>query len=77
MIDHPQSRTAALVHVDLDDPAKVRPRDGKTSGSLQVRGPWVIKRYFKAEQDATEADQRAASGEQAVAGASGEAEAGS
>jgi fatty-acyl-CoA synthase len=28
------------------------PRDGKTSGALQIRGPWVIKRYFKAEQDA-------------------------
>jgi fatty-acyl-CoA synthase len=38
--------------VDLDDPARVLPRDGKTSGALQVRGPWVIKRYFKAEADA-------------------------
>jgi acyl-CoA synthetase (AMP-forming)/AMP-acid ligase II len=44
--------------VDLDDSAKVLPRDGKTSGALQVRGPWVIKRYFKAEEDA------ASSGEQ-------------
>jgi len=43
--------------VDLDDPNKVLPRDGKSSGSLQVRGPWVIKRYFKAEQDAVDADQ--------------------
>ena len=32
---------------------KSLPRDGKTSGTLQVRGPWVIKRYFKAEADAT------------------------
>ena len=39
--------------VDLDDPTTVLPRDGVTSGALQVRGPWVIKRYFKAEQDAT------------------------
>ena len=39
--------------VDLDDPARELPRDGKTSGTLQVRGPWVIKRYFKAEADAT------------------------
>jgi fatty-acyl-CoA synthase len=38
--------------LDLDDPEKVLPRDGKTSGALQVRGPWVIKRYFKAEADA-------------------------
>jgi acyl-CoA synthetase (AMP-forming)/AMP-acid ligase II len=41
--------------VDLDDPAKVLPRDGVTSGALQVRGPWTIKRYFKAEQDAAPA----------------------
>ncbi len=38
--------------VDLDDPTKTLPRDGKTAGALQVRGPWVIKRYFKAEADA-------------------------
>jgi len=39
--------------VSLDDPNAVLPRDGKTSGALQVRGPWVIRRYFKAEADAT------------------------
>ncbi|MEY4721634.1 MAG: hypothetical protein RIQ46_1359 [Pseudomonadota bacterium] len=39
--------------VDLDDAAKVLPRDGQTAGALQVRGPWVVKRYFKAEADAT------------------------
>ncbi|MCB2074326.1 MAG: long-chain fatty acid--CoA ligase [Novosphingobium sp.] len=43
--------------VDLDDPARVLPRDGKASGALQVRGPWVIRRYFKAEQDAADKDQ--------------------
>ncbi|MGE3692264.1 MAG: long-chain fatty acid--CoA ligase [Novosphingobium sp.] len=43
--------------VDLDDPNKELPRDGKTSGALQVRGPWVIKRYFKAEEDAVGEDQ--------------------
>ena len=32
------------------------PRDGKTPGALQIRGPWVIKRYFKAEEDATTPD---------------------
>ena len=42
--------------LDLDDPAKILQRDGKTSGALQVRGPWVIKRYFKAEADAAAAD---------------------
>jgi fatty-acyl-CoA synthase len=43
--------------VDLDDPTRELPRDGKTSGALQVRGPWIIKRYFKAETDATVAGQ--------------------
>jgi fatty-acyl-CoA synthase len=43
--------------VDLDNPSKELPRDGVTSGTLQIRGPWVIKRYFKADEDATDADQ--------------------
>ncbi|WP_100866402.1 long-chain fatty acid--CoA ligase [Novosphingobium kunmingense] len=38
--------------VDLDDNTVELPRDGKSAGALQVRGPWVIKRYFKAEEDA-------------------------
>ena len=42
--------------VDLDDPTKALPRDGETSGALQIRGPWVVKRYFKAEEDATTKD---------------------
>jgi fatty-acyl-CoA synthase len=41
----------------VDDDGNVLPRDGATSGRLQCRGPWVIKRYFKAEEDATEEDQ--------------------
>ncbi|MEO6248828.1 MAG: long-chain fatty acid--CoA ligase [Sphingomicrobium sp.] len=28
------------------------PRDGKQSGDLQIRGPWVIRRYFRDESDA-------------------------
>ena len=39
--------------VSLDDPDVVLPRDGITPGALQVRGPWVVGRYFKAETDAT------------------------
>jgi acyl-CoA synthetase (AMP-forming)/AMP-acid ligase II len=35
----------------------VLPRDGVASGNLQIRGPWVIRRYFKMEADATDADQ--------------------
>ena len=42
--------------VDLDDPSKVLPRDGESSGALHIRGPWVVKRYFKAEEDAIDAD---------------------
>ena len=29
----------------------------RQSGRLQVRGPWVVKRYFKAEEDATDDGQ--------------------
>jgi acyl-CoA synthetase (AMP-forming)/AMP-acid ligase II len=36
----------------VDDEGNVIARDGTTSGNLHVRGPWVIKRYFKAEADA-------------------------
>jgi fatty-acyl-CoA synthase len=41
----------------IDDDGNVLPRDGVTSGRLQCRGPWTIKRYFKAEEDATDEDQ--------------------
>ena len=41
----------------VDDEGNELPRDGIASGRLQARGPWVIKRYFKAEEDATDADQ--------------------
>jgi fatty-acyl-CoA synthase len=40
--------------VDLGDPERVLPRDGETPGALQVRGPWVIQRYFRAEADAVD-----------------------
>lgn len=40
----------------VDDEGNLLPRDGETSGRLQVRGPWIIKRYFKAESDAVDAD---------------------
>ena len=50
----------------VDDEDKVLPRDGKSSGRLQCRGPWVIKRYFKAEEDAADADGWFDTGEVAV-----------
>ncbi|QPD00422.1 long-chain fatty acid--CoA ligase [Qipengyuania soli] len=42
--------------VSLDDMTTELPRDGETSGALQIRGPWVLKRYFKAEHDAANAE---------------------
>ncbi|MBA2920263.1 long-chain-fatty-acid--CoA ligase [Sphingomonas sp. MAH-20] len=50
----------------VDDEGRVQPRDGQSSGRLQVRGPWVIKRYFKADTDAAEADQWFDTGDVAV-----------
>lgn len=32
------------------------PRDGETSGALKVRGPWVVRRYFRQDEDAAQAD---------------------
>ncbi len=52
--------------VDLDDPARQLPRDGITAGALQIRGPWVVKRYFKAEADATGEGQWFDTGDVAV-----------
>ncbi len=50
----------------IDDAGAVLPRDGATSGQLQIRGPWVIKRYFKAEADATDDEQWFDTGDIAV-----------
>jgi fatty-acyl-CoA synthase len=52
--------------VDLDDPDKELPRDGQSSGALQVRGPWVLKRYFKGEADCVDKDQWFDTGDVAV-----------
>lgn len=38
--------------VSLDEDAAELPRDGESSGALQVRGPWTVKRYFNADEDA-------------------------
>ncbi len=40
----------------VDEEERELPRDGVASGRLQIRGPWIIKRYFKADADATSAD---------------------
>jgi acyl-CoA synthetase (AMP-forming)/AMP-acid ligase II len=31
----------------VDDEGHLLPRDGKTSGRLQTRGPWIIRQYFQ------------------------------
>ena len=33
----------------VDEEGREQPRDGKSSGQLQVRGPWTIERYFQDE----------------------------
>ena len=40
----------------VDDSGEELPNDGKTFGSLQVRGPWILERYYKAEQSALNDD---------------------
>jgi acyl-CoA synthetase (AMP-forming)/AMP-acid ligase II len=40
----------------IDDEHRPQPRDGVSSGRLQVRGPWVLESYFKEEAPAVDAD---------------------
>lgn len=35
---------------------RVLPHDGKAFGRLMVRGPWVVERYFRASEPATDCD---------------------
>lgn len=50
----------------VDDEGKVLPRDGKTSGRLQVRGPWVVRQYFREEAPAIDSDNWFDTGDVAV-----------
>jgi len=51
----------------VDDEDEVQPRDGKSSGRLQIRGPWVIRRYFQDERgDCTGEDNWFDTGDVAV-----------
>ena len=43
------------LRVELEDGTEA-PRDGETSGALLVRGPWVVRRYFRKDEDAARAD---------------------
>lgn len=43
-----QGRSVLGVEMTIqDDDGNVMPRDGKTSGRVMVRGPWVVESYFK------------------------------
>ena len=40
----------------LDEDGRSLPWDGQTSGALMVRGPWVVRRYFRQDHDVADAD---------------------
>ena len=40
----------------VDEEGKDLPHDGCCSGSLMVRGPWVIERYYRSDKSAVDAD---------------------
>lgn len=40
----------------VDDEGNALPHDGESAGALLVRGPWVLDRYFRADDPATDAD---------------------
>jgi acyl-CoA synthetase (AMP-forming)/AMP-acid ligase II len=42
----------------VDDAGNELPWDGKTYGNLMVRGPWVIRSYFRSDADPLEYDSR-------------------
>ena len=50
----------------VDEEGAEQPRDGKSSGRLQVRGPWIIKQYFGEEQLAVDPDNWFDTGDVAV-----------
>ena len=50
----------------VDDDGKVLPRDGDSSGQLQTRGPAVVRRYFKKDEDCVDADNWFDTGDIAV-----------
>jgi 3-(methylthio)propionyl---CoA ligase len=40
----------------VDEDGNEVPRDGETSGALQVRGPWVVRRYYRQAEDVAAED---------------------
>ena len=73
----PYKQGRAIAGLDMrivGDQGQELPWDGVTFGNLQVRGPWVIRRYMNAEADACEADGWFATGDVATIDASGNME---
>ena len=59
-LDYACKQGRSLFGVELkivDDDGNDLPRDGVSSGRLLTRGYWVVKRYFKETEDATDAEQ--------------------
>jgi fatty-acyl-CoA synthase len=40
----------------VDEDGNSLPHDGEASGALMVRGPWVLKQYYRTDQSACDAD---------------------
>jgi fatty-acyl-CoA synthase len=52
-----QGRPAFAVEMCIkDDNGKILPHDGESAGHLLVRGPWIIQRYYGAEEDCVDDD---------------------
>ena len=52
-----QGRAAFGVEMRIvDEQGQPLPHDGQAFGALQVRGPWICERYFKAEESALTSD---------------------
>ena len=52
-----QGRMMFGIEMDiLDDDGNPLPHDGEASGALVVRGPWVLERYFRADESACDSD---------------------
>ncbi|MGI4955634.1 MAG: long-chain-fatty-acid--CoA ligase [Janthinobacterium lividum] len=58
----------------IDDQGHDLPWDGATFGNLVVRGPWVVRRYYGADQDACDPDGWFATGDVATIDPSGSME---
>lgn len=43
----------------FDDNEKPLPHDGKQSGQLRVRGPWIVQRYYRSAKEAERGDEDA------------------